>query len=97
MAVGTREELGHPDYRAVDTSHLGDRIEDDVVDVAAGVKNLAIRSGTLISWRQQHVSSLNLIRCTVVARELIFRPLGALFLPGTGTKTTWALASAAAQ
>ena len=82
---------------AVETSHLGDRIEDDVVDIAAGVKNLAIRSGTLISWRQQHVSSLDLIRCTVVGRELIFRPLGALFLPGTGTKTTWALASAAAQ
>ena len=49
VAVGTREELGHPDYRAVEASHFGDRIEDDVVNIVAGVTDeiLASRTGTL--------------------------------------------------
>ena len=37
VTVGSREVHGHADYRAVDTSHLGDRIEDGIVNIVAGV------------------------------------------------------------
>ena len=44
MAIGTREELGHPDYRAVEASHFGDRIEDDVVNIVAGVTDPGLQN-----------------------------------------------------
>ena len=37
VAVGSREVHGHAGHRSVETRHSGDRIEDGIVNIVAGV------------------------------------------------------------